>query len=71
MTNAPRAVVVFVPYPAAGSPEPLRKARPIYPAKPRQPQWPLPKYTPPADQIAEIKRRGQELLAMVRSQRGG
>lgn len=73
MTNAPRAVLVFVPVPSAGNPEPLRRAKPIYPAKRADQRWPLnqsiPKYTPPADQLDAIRRQSREVLDQARSQR--
>lgn len=69
------ASIIFIPIPVTRSPEPLRRMRPAYPAKPRNAQWPLaqpiPRFVPPADQIEAIKRAGKAVLDMVRSQRGG
>ena len=71
--NAPRAIVVFVPVPAAGSQEPLKRMKPIYPAKRSDQRWPLnqaiPRYTPDPAQIAALKRQGREVLEQVRVQR--
>jgi hypothetical protein len=67
MTNAPRAIVVFVPLPAAGSPKVVRQVKP--PPYPKGRPDPLPRYTPPADQIEALKRQGREVLDMVRAQR--
>jgi hypothetical protein len=73
MTNAPKRVVIFVEVPSAGSIEPLKRMKPIYPAKAKRAQWPLtqpiPRYTPPAGQIEALKRRGREVLDAVRAQR--
>ena len=76
MTNAPRAIVVFVPVPAAGSQEPLKRMKPPpYPRQRDQRQhWSqqhqaVPRYTPPADQIEAIKRAGKAMLEQARSQR--
>jgi hypothetical protein len=55
MTPAP--VIILLPF-DAGSPEPLRKAKPRYPTKRGVERWPpqhhqaIPKYKPPADLIA-------------------
>lgn len=74
MTNAPRAIVVFVPLPAAGSQEPLRRAKPTYPGParskhPHVPHQAIPCYVPPAGLIEEIKRRGKEVLEATRQAR--
>ena len=69
--NAPASIIILLPF-DAGSPKEARRFRPgPYPAKPRKAHWPLnqPAFTPPADQIAEIRRRSQEMLAAVRAQR--
>lgn len=67
MTNAPRAIVVFVPVPAAGSQEPLRRAKP--PPYPQVKRDPLPRFVPPAQQLDAIRHQSREMLAMVRAQR--
>ena len=69
--NAPKPIVVFVPIPVGGSVEPLRRTKPIYPTKRDAQRWPLQqqiphRYMPPADQIAAIRRAGQELLKATR-----
>jgi len=76
MTNAPKPVVIFVPIPSAGSPEPLRRLRPAYPAKRCDQRWPLSqqiphRYVPPASLIEALRRQGREALDMARSQRSG
>jgi hypothetical protein len=40
MPHAPASIIIVpVPYPAAGSPEVLRQAKPRYPAKPKVERW--------------------------------
>ena len=71
--NAPMPVIILVPF-DAGSPKEARRFRPgPYPAKQKQPQWPLnqpvPKYTPDPAQIEALRRGGRALLEQVRAQR--
>lgn len=69
MTNTPASIIFIpVPIPVGGSQEPLRRAKPIYPAKRYDQRWPLnqpiPPFTPPADQI-------EAMLELARRQRSG
>ncbi len=71
MTPAP--VIILLPF-EAGSPEPLRKAKPRYPTKRGVERWPphqgIPmRYVPPADLIADIRRQSRALIDMTRAQR--
>ncbi len=74
MTNTPASIIFIpVPIPVAGSQEPLRRAKPVYPTKRCERRWPLnqpvPKYTPDPAQIEALKRGGKALLEQVRLQR--
>ena len=70
MTGPPIQIILI---PVAGSPEPLSRAKPVYPAKRCDQRWPLnqpvPKYARDPAQIEALKRRGREVLDMVRAQR--
>jgi hypothetical protein len=59
---------VLVPVPIAGSPKEMRRMKPVYPAKPKQPQWPLRRVIPAQD-IAAIKRPRRGMLEACRRQR--
>ena len=61
--TGPPVQIIFVPVPAAGSQEPLRRAKPPpYPVQ-RRDQWPhhqaIPRYTPDPAQIEALKRGGK------------
>ena len=73
MTVGPPIQIVFVPL-RVGSPEPLRRARPVYPAKRGDQRWPLNqpiplRFVPPASLIEDIRRRGKEMLEATRQAR--
>jgi hypothetical protein len=67
MTNAPRPVVIFVPL-EIGSPEPLRRIKPVYPKQRRDAPWPRRQAIPPLDRD-ELRRRVHETLRATRRER--
>ena len=66
--------VQIILIPVGGSQEPLRRAKPIYPAKRSDQRWPLnqpvPKFTPDPAQLDAIRRQSREVLEQARAQRG-
>ena len=69
MMNAPRAIVVFVPVPAAGSQEPLR-ARQAATLSAGESATTLPRFVPPAQQLDAIRHQSREMfIEQARAQR--